>query len=324
MVDAGRVDDARRIAEALAVQRRRSHVQRLVVERLCERALLEVAADDRHLVDRRDRRHAQVAQGRDQPAPRCIRQRQVVDRCGEHVGDLLRDQLLRRGHADVDRLVEAADRCRRLLAERGVCLVADHELVRITGDLVAVAREPRVGLDRDRVRRPRRGVPREDRVVEALAVAVLGQLPPELVDEQAAVREDQDAFAACGLDEAGGGDRLAGSGRVAEAVAAHGAGVLRSGERGRLVVFVLAFDGRRGLELVLGLFVLLRLLGMAVPVPVAVLAALLRGGDQLGEHPGERVDLVAAQLGAGGEPRRLLGQHALEAEEQGIPHLPLG
>ena len=49
VVDAGRVDDARRVAEALAVQRRCGHVERLVVEGLRERALLEVAADDRHL-----------------------------------------------------------------------------------------------------------------------------------------------------------------------------------------------------------------------------------------------------------------------------------
>ena len=131
MVDAGRVDDARRRVEALAVERRGGHVQRLVVEGRGERALLEVAADDRHRVDRGDRRHAQAAQRRDQPAARRVRERQVVDRRREDVGDLLRDQLLGRGHADVDRLAEAADRRAGLLAERRVRLVADHELVRV-------------------------------------------------------------------------------------------------------------------------------------------------------------------------------------------------
>src|ERR1700761_8369236 len=62
-------------------------------------------------------RRAAAASGRGSAGPR------------EDVGDLLRDQLLRRGHADVDRLVQAADRGRRLLAERRVRLVADHELV---------------------------------------------------------------------------------------------------------------------------------------------------------------------------------------------------
>ena len=62
--------------------------------------------------------------------------------------------------------------------------------------------------------------------MQPVAVAVLGQLAPELVDEQPAVGEDQHAFGARRLDEARGGDRLAGRGRVAEAVAALGAGVV--------------------------------------------------------------------------------------------------
>src|SRR5579864_837582 len=82
--------------------------------------------------------------------PRRVGQRQVVDRGREDVRDLLRDQLLGRGHADVDRLAEAADRGGGLLAECRVRLVADHELVGGARDLVDVAREPGVGLDRDR------------------------------------------------------------------------------------------------------------------------------------------------------------------------------
>ena len=317
MVDSGGVHDSRRVAEPLAVERCRGHVQRLVVEGLGERALLEVAADDRHLVDRCDRRDAQAAQRRDQAAARGVGERQVVDRGGEHVGDLLGDQLLGRGHADVDRVAERTDRSRRLLAERGVCFVADHELVRVTRDLVDVPREPRVGLDRDRVGRSRRGVPGEHGVVEARAVAVLGQLAAELIDEQTAVGEDQDAFGARGLDEPGCGDRLARGGGMPEAVAADRA---RVGLDRRLldVLLGLALDLEVELELVVDLVLLVRLV-----VAVAVLA-LLCGGDQLGEHSGERVHLMAAELGAGCEMRRLLGQDTFEAEQERVAHLPLG
>ena len=110
MVDSGRVDDARCVVEALAVEARRRLVERLVVERLGEDLLVEVPADDRDGVDRGDGRYSQVAERRDQPAARCILQRQVVDGRGEDVGDLLRDELLGRGHPDVDGLRERADR----------------------------------------------------------------------------------------------------------------------------------------------------------------------------------------------------------------------
>ena len=61
---------------------------------------------------------------------------------------------------------------------------------------------------------------------------------------------------------------------------------------------------------------------MAVAVAVQVVGRALGRGDQLGEHARERVDLVPAQLGARGRGRRLLAQHALEAEHQPVPHLP--
>jgi hypothetical protein len=50
---------------------------------------------------------------------------------------------------------------------------------------------------------------------------------------------------------------------------------------------------------------------------------LLGRSDQLGQHPGERVDLVAAQLGSRGEARRLLGEDALEPEHEGEADFPL-
>ena len=129
------------------------------------------------------------------------------------------------------------------------------------------------------------------------------------------MREDQDAHRARGLDEPGGGDRLAGRGRVAESVAADRAGILR---RGELLLDLVLVDDAEVRVLLLGL----RRLDRAVAVQGLLVRALV-GGDQLGEHPGERVHLVAAQLGAGGEVRRLLREHALEAEHERESHLPL-
>ncbi len=322
VLDAGRVDDARRVVEALAVEARGGHVQGLVVEGLGQDVLVEVAADDRHRVDGRHRRHAQVAERRDQPAARGVLQRQVVDRGGEDVGDLLRDQLLGRGHPDVERLREGADRGRGLLPERGVRLVADHELVRVTVDRVDVPGEPGVGLDRER-RLPRAAAVARDHVGQARAVALGREVARELGDEQAAVREDQDAERAGRLDEARGGDRLARGGRMAEAVAADGAGVVGHRLLGKLRVLDLDDEGRI-LVLVLDLLLLELLRGcrVAVAVPVGGFVVPLARGDQLGEHPGERVDLVAAERGAGGGARLRLGQHALEAEQEAVADLP--
>ena len=71
------------------------------------------------------------------------------------------------------------------------------------------------------------------------------------------------------------------------------------------------------------IFLVLLGLGLVAVLAVAVrLGPDLRGRDQLGQHPGERVDLVTAQLRARGELRRALAEHALEAEHQGIADLP--
>src|SRR5438046_1286667 len=79
-----------------------------------------------------------------------------TDRGRQYIRYLLRDQLLGRGHADIDRLRERADRLARLLAQSRVRLVADHELVRLARKRVLVTREPRVGLNRQRVAAERR------------------------------------------------------------------------------------------------------------------------------------------------------------------------
>ena len=318
MVDAGRVDDARRVAEALAIERRRGHVQRLVVESLRQGALLEVAADDRNLVDRRDRRHAQAAERRDQPAPRGVGERQVVDRGREDVRDLLRDQLLGGGHADEDRLLQRADRGRGLLAERGVRLVADHELVGVAVDLGDVAREPGVRLDRDRVRRARlpsgpRGSPRS---AGRRSRARCSSRRNWSTSSRRWVRISTPSVRAAST-KPGGRDRLAGRGRVAEAVAPDRAEVLADHDRLRLrrprAPPGRAAGRRRSRRPRPGP----RRRGRS-PFSSSFWFAAISSVSM----PGERVDLVAAQLGARGEARGLVRQHPLEAEHQRVADAP--
>ena len=284
MVDAGRVDDARRVVEAVAIERGCSEVQRLMVEGLGQ--LLLVAADDRHVVDRGDRRNAERAQRGDQAATRRFGERQIVDGGREDVGDLLRDQLLGRGHADVERLVERADRLGRLLAESGVRLVGDHEVVRVARDLVDVASEPGVRLDRDRVL-ARRCLPTQSRVGEPPAVPLGGEVAVELLHEQPTVREDQDAEV-----------RAASTNPAAAIVLPDAVGWRNSASRrsrvGAAVDVVLGVRDRlEQAELVLRL--LLERLGRLVERhdgAVAVAVLLLVRVDELGQYPGERVDLV--------------------------------
>jgi len=73
------------------------------------------------------------------------------------------------------------------------------------------------------------------------------------------------------------------------------------------------------------LFLDLRQLGDRQHVAVSVLLLLLalRGSDQLREHPGERVDLVAAEERAGRGARLGLGEHAFKAQQEAEADLPL-
>jgi hypothetical protein len=75
MVDAGRVDDARSRIEAVAIQARRRLVERDVIEHLGQGLLVEVAADDRHGVDRCGRRHPQATKRGDQATAGGVGQR---------------------------------------------------------------------------------------------------------------------------------------------------------------------------------------------------------------------------------------------------------
>src|SRR5437870_627762 len=106
---------------------------------------------------------------------------------------------------------------------------------------------------------------------------------------KASVRKDQDTQRAGRLDEARGGDRLARRGRVAEAVAADGAWVVLHRFLGELGVLDLD-DERRVLVLVLVLLLLQLLCCRCMAVAVAVRVVPLARGDELGQHPGERVD----------------------------------
>ena len=59
------------------------------------------------------------------------------------------------------------------------------------------------------------------------------------------------------------------------------------------------------------------------PLGLAVLVGLLDLGDDRRQRAGERVDLVLVELGAVEQLRRLVGQQALEAEQQRVVAPPL-
>ena len=133
------------------------------------------------------------------------------------------------------------------------------------------------------------------------------------------MREDQDAERARGLDEAGGGDRLAGRGRMPEPVAPDRTGVFLGRQRLLVLVGIVVALGER----LVVLLVVGRLVdGGVVPVAVPVLLLALRRGDQLGEHAGERVDLVPAERRPRGGVRLRLAEYALEPEHERVVHLP--
>ena len=227
---AGGVDDAGHAVEARLVEVGDRQVERQLVEQLGQHLLVELGVDlaaaQRHLGDRahaRARRDAHAAQRRDDAAARGLREVEARGLGREEVGDVAGDQRARGGHADEDRAAPVADRRRGLLAQRGVGLVADDDRVGV-GDVAGVAHEPLVGLDRDRA--VGRVLVAEQRRRDAVLVAAVAQLAEELVDQVAAVGEDQHAAGARGLHEAERRDRLAGAGGVLEPEALGGVGVL--------------------------------------------------------------------------------------------------
>jgi hypothetical protein len=105
-----------------------------------------------------------------------------------------------------------------------VGLVADDDRVRVR-DLLRVTHEPLIRLDRDGAVRVVIGA--EEGWREPVLVTAVGDLADELVHQVATVGQDQDAARSRALDEAQGGDRLAGAGRVLEPEAAVRARILR-------------------------------------------------------------------------------------------------
>jgi hypothetical protein len=301
------VDDPGGVVEPVAVEARGCLVDQLVVEDLGQDLLVVVAADDRHRRDGCGRPHTKTANRRYQAPTGGVAERELVDRGREDVGDLLGDQLLGRRHADVDRLREAADGRARLLAQGGMRLVADDELVGGAAERADVPREPRVGLDRDRIA-VQRLLALFDLGHDPVAVPLGLELSVELGDQQPAVREDEDPHRARRLDEPRRGNGLARGSRVAETEAAGGAGILG----GRRLLFL----GELLVELLL---LELGFERLAIPV----LRRLLQARDELGEHSRERVDLMTAQLRSGDEARGVIGQDALEAEHERVPNLPV-
>jgi hypothetical protein len=196
----GGVDHARHAVEARLVEVRRREVERQLVEQLGQHLLVELGVDlaaaQRHLGDRahaRARRDAHAAQRRDDAAARGLREVEARGLRREEVGDVPRDERAGRRHADEDRAGPLADRRGGLLAQRGVRLVADDDRVG-RGDVAGVAHEPLVGLDRDRAVRAVLAL--HERLARAVLVAAVLELAVELVDEVAAVGEDEDAAGA--------------------------------------------------------------------------------------------------------------------------------
>ena len=260
--DAGGVDDARHLLEAGCVEVGDGDVERALVEQLRQLLLVEVLIDlapaERHVRERphsRTGRDPDAAQRRDHPAAGGLGEVEARGLGREEVGDVAGDQRAGCGHADEDGPVPGADAGARLLAERGVGLVADHDRVGV-GDLAGVADEPLVGLDGHRA--PGVVLAAQERRREPVAVAAVGDLADELVDEVAAVGEDQDPAGPRRLDEADGGDGLAGTGRVLEPEAAARVGVV-GGVGDDLLV-----------RLLVGLVPVLRLLVLAERVVLVV------------------------------------------------------
>ena len=200
VLHAGAVDDARQVLEAHAVEVRDRGVERPLVEQCGQLFLVEVLVDlalaQRHLRERahvRAGRDPDAAQRRDHAPAGGLREVEAARLGREEVGDVARDQRAGRRHADEDRALPAPDRGARLLAQRRVRLVADHDRVGVR-DVAGVAHEPLVGLDRHR--------PVGAVLCRAAAAGRCGsssrgpQLAEELVDEVAAVGEDQRAAGA--------------------------------------------------------------------------------------------------------------------------------
>ncbi|MEZ5073386.1 MAG: hypothetical protein R2691_00925 [Solirubrobacterales bacterium] len=135
--------------------------------------------------------------------------------------------------------------------------------------------------------------------------------------------EDQDAAGPRSLDEADCGHGLAGAGRVLEPEATARVGVLRRiGDEVLLLAGGLVGPVLRLLVLAERILLLAGAVAgpldgaAAGPVAVAARPRLLDLGDHGRERPREGVDLVLGELGAVAEGGMVLGENALEPEQQ--------
>ena len=109
---------------------------------------------------------------------------------------------------------------------------------------------------------------------------------------------------------------------MAEAVAAHRAGIVE--DELRLVFCDLDPAVLVGVHRQVAVIAVLLFLGFDQRLEAVRLFQLaLVGGDDRREHAGQRVHLMAAQLGSGLQERRLAGEHALKAEHEREAHAPL-
>jgi hypothetical protein len=204
-----------------------------------------------------------------------------------------------------------------------VRLVADDDRVSV-GDLAGVTDEPLVRLDRDGTVGAVLAL--EQRGRDPLLVAAVAQLAVELVDQVAAMGQDEDTAGPRGLDEAERGDRLAGPRGVLEPEALARVGVL-----GRLAELLLVV-ARAGLVPVLRLLRLVLVIELLLARnadgrkhhlvvrdrPVRAPGAVaLRLGVEGGQGARQRVDLVRGEHSAVGQRGLVLTEQPLEAQEQG-------
>ena len=286
VLDPRGVQDARHAAEARLVEVRDREVERRLIEQLGQQLLVELDVDlalaQRHLGDRADPdpgRDADAAQRRDDATPGGLREVEAGGLRREQVGDVAGDERARRGHADEDGAGPLADRRAGLLAEGRVRLVADdHGVDR--GDPARVAHEPLVGLDGHWAIGAQVVLGTEQRRGDPVAVAPRRQLAVELVDEVAAVREDEDPAGPRGLHEAHRGHGLAGTGGVLEPEALARVGVVDATVDDVLVQVWVGVVVLVGIRLVLVLGVLLLRGGRGRLLVVLVLLRLLRRGGR--------------------------------------------
>ena len=208
-----------------------------------------------------------------------------------------------------------------------------------------VADEPLVGLDRDRAVGVVAAV--EQRRAQPLLVAAVGDLADELVDQVAAVGEDQHAAGrvasmkptaatvlpapvACSNQKRRAAPGSSGASSTTSSSSSAGSSSQSWGSSSGASSSSSSSSSlarrRRPVGVGSSASAAARRLAAASsspPLPAAVGAADLLLGHQLGQGPGEGVDLVRVQFGAVAQLRRFVGEEALQPEQQREVAAPL-